>query len=73
MELQPEAVRQQLLCREEDPRSAKLMQVMDALNGQYGRNTLFLGSSGIQHRWSAKFERRTARYTTNWQELPTVS
>lgn len=73
MEIHPEQVRQQLLFREEDPRSAKLMQAMDAVNGEYGRNTLFLGSSGIQKRWSAKFESRTPRYTTNWDELPVVS
>ncbi|GGI16482.1 Y-family DNA polymerase [Oxalicibacterium faecigallinarum] len=73
MELQPAAVRQQLLFKEEDPRSAKLMQTLDALNGQFGRNTLFMGSSGIQHRWSAKFESKTPRYTTDWSELPTVN
>ncbi|MDQ7969256.1 MAG: DUF4113 domain-containing protein, partial [Oxalicibacterium faecigallinarum] len=70
MELQPEEVRQQLLFREEDPRSAKLMQALDVLNGEYGRNTVFMGSSGIHKRWSAKFEKVTPQYTTNWSHVP---
>jgi len=72
MEIQPAAVRQQLLFRDENPRSAKVMKVMDALNGEYGRSTVSLASSGIQKRWLAKFEKRTPHYTTNWADIPTV-
>jgi len=73
MELQPASVRQQLLFRDEDPRSAKLMLVMDALNGSYGRNTVSLASSGIKKQWAAKFEMCTPHYTTDWNALPTAS
>lgn len=72
MELQPASMRQQLLFRDEDPRSAKLMLAMDALNGSYGRNTVSLASSGIKKQWSAKFEMCTPRYTTDWNDLPTA-
>lgn len=72
MEIQPASMRQQLLFREEDPKSAKVMLAMDALNGAYGRNTVSLASSGIQKQWAAKFETRTPHYTTDWVQLPTV-
>ena len=72
MELQPESNRQQLLFRDEDPRSAKLMQAMDALNGLYGRNAVSLASSGIEKQWAAKFEMCTPHYTTDWKQLPTA-
>jgi len=72
MEIQPASMRQQLLFREEDPKSAKVMLAMDALNGAYGRNTVSLASSGIQKQWAAKFETRTPHYTTDWAQLPTV-
>lgn len=72
MEIQSADVRQQLLFKEEDPRSAKLMKAMDALNGEYGRSTISLASSGIQKRWTAKFEQRTPHYTTNWGDLPSA-
>src|SRR5690606_23640019 len=70
MELQPETVRQASLCKDQDDRSDRLMQLMDRLNNEYGRNTLYVASSGIQQRWSTQFEMRTPRYTTCWDELP---
>lgn len=48
------------------------MRVMDGLNRDYGRNTLYLASCGIQQRWSMLAGNRTPRYTTRWDELPTA-
>lgn len=70
LELMPETMRQTSLLREPDSRSEKVMQVLDGLNKEYGRNTLYLASSGIRQRWSALSENRTPRYTTRWEELP---
>ena len=53
-------------------RSARLMAAMDAVNNQYGRDTLRSGSSGIEHRWATRAENRSPRYTTRWDELPEV-
>ena len=72
MEIQPETMRQQLLFRDENPRSAKLMLAMDTLNGSYGRDTVSLASSGIHKQWAAKFQMRTPHYTTDWKDLPTA-
>lgn len=70
MDLAPAAVRQASLFSNPDPRSDKLMQVMDELNLSYGKNTISLASAGMQPRWSTLFENRTPRYTTRWDELP---
>lgn len=73
MDIQPASVRQQLLFKDDDPKSAKVMLAMDALNNEYGRNTVTLASSGIQKHWIAKFETRTPHYTTDWFQLPKAS
>ena len=72
MELQSETVRQASLFTAKDDRSDRLMQLMDRLNAECGRNTLYVAASGIQQRWSTQFEMRTPRYTTCWDELPRV-
>ena len=64
--------RQMSLLNPPDPKSEKVMQVLDALNGRFGRNTMQLASSGIEQPWSTLFEHRTPRYTTRWDELPTA-
>lgn len=53
-------------------RSGKLMHAIDALNRAYSRDTVMIGSAGIQRRWEMKSENRSPRYTTRWQELPRV-
>ena len=59
---------------------AALMQAMDALNRRFGRDAVRIGSassavandSGTAS-WSVKSERRSARYTTRWDEMPVVT
>jgi DNA polymerase V len=70
LELMPETVRQASLFREPDARLDKVMQMLDGLNREYGRNTLYLASCGIQQRWAMLHQNRTPRYTTRWNELP---
>lgn len=54
-------------------KSARLMTVMDAINRQFGRETLRSAASGIKQRWSMRAGNRSPRYTTRWDELPEVS
>ncbi len=60
-----------------DPRS-KLMSAMDALNDRFGRDSVRLGSTAMASNgaevavWATKQERRSPRYTTRWDEIPTV-
>jgi DNA polymerase V len=56
-----------------DPiKSAKLMGVMDNLNGRFGRGVVRPAVSGIERRWSAKAEYLSPRYTTRLDEIAAV-
>lgn len=53
----------------------RLMSAIDAVNRRYGRGSLILASAGLEggkRPWSMKQERRTPRYTTDWEEMPVV-
>ena len=54
-------------------KSAKLMAVMDAINQEFGRDTLHSAAEGVAKRWAMRAEMRSPRYTTQWDELPVVS
>lgn len=53
-------------------RSERLMQVMDEINQQQGRNTLVMGASRAKASWHMKQEHRSPAYTTSWKDLPRV-
>lgn len=56
----------------DNARSARLMAAVDAVNREYGRNTLRSGATGIRNRWAMRSENRSPCYTTRWDELPEV-
>jgi DNA polymerase V len=37
------------------------------------KNTIFIGSEGIERNWRSIANRRSPRYTTRWNELVKVS
>ena len=56
-----------------------LMDAMDRLNRRFGRGAVRIGSATTAMAnaagtasWSVRQERRTPRYTTRWDEMPTV-
>jgi DNA polymerase V len=57
---------------------APLMAAMDELNRRFGRDSVRIGSAALVSNgdevrsWSTKHERRSPRYTTRWDEMPTV-
>lgn len=53
-------------------RQKQLMQTLDEINRAYGRNALWFASEGVGQEWQMRQERRTARFTTRWDELLTV-
>ena len=55
-----------------DPRSRHVADVVDSINAQFGRDTLFYGATGAVRRWTARSEWRSRRYTTCWDELAEV-
>lgn len=75
MELQPRAQRQVTLFENGAGvgRRDRLNQAMDRINGRYGRRMVPLLVAGIEKPWSTRAANRTPAYTTDWQNLPTVS
>ncbi len=52
--------------------NTKVMQVMDRINGIWGRGTLRSAAEGIQKSWKMKRDRMSPAYTTNWAQVPVV-
>ncbi|HBQ0466928.1 TPA: Y-family DNA polymerase [Klebsiella aerogenes] len=52
--------------------SQKLMEVLDRLNAEDGRGTLYFAGQGIQQPWQMKRKMLSPRYTTRYSDLPTV-
>jgi DNA polymerase V len=51
----------------------KLMSTLDALNQRYGRSAVRFGAEGGANApWHMKHTRRSPRYTSAWEDLPTV-
>lgn len=50
-----------------------LMQAIDRINSQNGRNTIKFASSGIKQSWLMKQDKKTKAYTTSWSDLPRVN
>jgi len=74
LDLLPEsAVIPDLFLGTPDPKRRKLAETIDAINADRGKNTLFYGAMGVNPPWKPRSEKRTARYTTSWDELPIVS
>lgn len=67
-----ETVQKSLLVGFDREKRAALMGALDALNQKYGRGTLYPAAAGVKQDWQTKFERKSPRYTTQWQELPVV-
>jgi DNA polymerase V len=71
--LTPEnTVQQNLFKPIEFEKNAALMQAVDKVNRQFGRDTLFIAGSGIKKNWTMKSEHRSNRFTTALNEVPLV-
>lgn len=53
-------------------RTAKLMAAMDTATRSWGRNTVLPAAVGVPSRtgFTTKFDRRSPRYITRWEETP---
>ncbi|MDQ3817128.1 MAG: DUF4113 domain-containing protein [Acidobacteriota bacterium] len=53
-------------------KSRSLMKAIDRINARMGRDTIKFGASGFKQSWKTRFEKRSPRYTTNWNEILSV-
>jgi len=61
-----------LLHQGQPEKSDKIMAVMDKINRNEGRGTLFLASQGVSRPWYMRQQFTSPQYTTKWNELPVV-
>ena len=48
------------------------LRAFDAINSRYGRQTIRYAAEDLSQAWQPKRQLRGPRYTTSWEELPTV-
>jgi len=53
-------------------KSQRLMRVIDSINTRLN-SPLQWAAEGLAQSWKVKFNRRSCRYTTRWDELPEVA
>lgn len=68
----PLQVQQDLFLSRTHEKRAKIMQILDKINDNWGSNTLFLGAQGPQRHWTTRCDRQSGLHTTNWQQLVKV-
>ena len=69
-EIVPDHLVQTDLFAEENPKSKRLMQVVDRINGEWGRNTMVFAAAGVERPWKMQQHSLSRRFTTRWNELP---
>lgn len=70
LELSPsDVVQGDLWTAPDTARSKALMQVMDRINEEHGRDAIRLAGSGIARGWRLRSEQRSPHYTTDWDEI----
>ena len=58
---------------ETDAKSQARLGALDALNDRYGKRTVRYAAEDLSGSWKPKHDLRSPRYTTHWQELPTLN
>jgi DNA polymerase V len=49
-----------------------VMKAMDSINVRMGRNKVFYAAQGTEKTWGMRQKRLSKRFTTRWDEIPTV-
>jgi DNA polymerase V len=70
--LVPESYYQPHLFAGQDKKSGPLMAALDRINGKWGRCTIQHAGAGLTKPWRNRQQKKSAAYTTSWQELPVV-
>lgn len=71
--VRPGRAQTSLFTAKDPEKSKRLMAALDRVNQEHGRDSLRLAGAGAPSRkqaWATKFDRRSPRWTTSWDELP---
>jgi len=52
-----------------DSKRQRLLQTIDEINGNFGKNTIFYGAMGVNPKWKMRSDKRSPCYTTSWKDL----
>lgn len=55
-----------------DPNNQALTSTLDSINNRFGKDTVKLGSQGINNTWEMKREFLSPAYTTKWSDIPKI-
>lgn len=72
LDLSNRTVEQADMFADASPRRDRLMAAMDAINGQFGRGAVRVGSVGGRQAWHMSQSAKTPSYTTEFDALPSV-
>ncbi len=72
LDLSPQTIKQFDLFLPRRNKSELLMQTLDSINENFGKDSLFIAAEGIQRSWKTRCQHMSRRYTTCWDELATV-
>jgi len=71
-EISPVTHRQGDLLEGDVSSNGKLMLALDTLNQRFGRGTVKVSTQGAYQDWQMRQERKSANFTTDWNEVPVV-
>jgi DNA polymerase V len=54
------------------PKLAKITEVADRINMKYGSGTVFYARQGVNRSWRTRADKKSAHFTTDWNDLPKV-
>lgn len=72
LDLSPNTIKQHDMWESDSSKSEKVMAVIDKINAIKGKETVFYCAQGVEKTWKMRCNKRSARYTTRWQELLSV-
>lgn len=74
LDIMPAALKQHdMLAVQSEEKSEKIMRVVDSINKTKGKEVIFYCAQGIEKKWKMRCNKRSPRYTTQWQELLRVN
>jgi len=71
--IQPDTISQLNMFNEEAPDNKKLIETIDQINGKFGPQAIKSAACGTNPKWGLVANHKSKRFTTNWDELLTVS
>ena len=67
------ARQQNLFYQPNSTRDEQVSALMDRINRDFGRKTIQYAAEGVKPPWAPRFDSRSPRYTTSWDELLEVN